>query len=105
MRCGAGLWLHAQAGNEPGWGPVPGRATQVLKQKPPLASGPSAFSGSQLLSGAEVRGGRKEMRLVIGLLPMAQDRPRVPRDTIGKMAAEEGRFVVVVCMDGLPLGR
>lgn len=42
------------------------------------------------------------MRLVIGLLPMAQDRSRVPRDTIEKMAAEEGRFVVVVCMDGLP---
>lgn len=34
VRCGAG-WLHAQAGNEPGWGLVPGRATRVLKQKPP----------------------------------------------------------------------
>lgn len=27
VRCG--LWLHAQAGNEPGWGLVPGRATRV----------------------------------------------------------------------------
>lgn len=35
VRCG--LWLHAQAGNEPGWGLVPGRAAQVPEQKPPLA--------------------------------------------------------------------
>lgn len=31
--------------------------TQVLKQKPPLASGASAFSGPQVLSELEVRRG------------------------------------------------
>lgn len=43
------------------------------------------------------------MRLVIGLLPMAQDRSRGPRDTMEKRIEwGGGHFVVCSSMDGLP---
>ena len=63
----------------------------------PLASGASAFSESQMLSGVEVRGGRKEMRFVDWVVTDGPEPSSSPRgDTVKKKRAKGAHLVVVV---------